>query len=244
MQRLLGQRAGRDDDPNPRCARCLIKMLPDSDEPLTYLSAMRPQVSPQEGSGIAVTDGPGAPNATNATPLRAHARGAQPLAVGALPTGRRTEQRMRARRLERGAADSAVTRLPPTACTRRSGTDGTLTGRLAARDVAPLHIPPVLAVDDRAPATFARRGRAPLPAPSAPPVFPCSELRRAVGTLDHRCATLARRAVAVDRGGTGQIALAVRAVHALRIACHSTTRYALRKACRRRTHPGGTVAVF
>jgi hypothetical protein len=36
---------GRDDDPIPRCARGLIKMLPDSDEPLTYLSALRPQVS-------------------------------------------------------------------------------------------------------------------------------------------------------------------------------------------------------
>ena len=36
---------GRYDDPIPRCPRCLIKMLPDSDEPLTYLSSQRPQMT-------------------------------------------------------------------------------------------------------------------------------------------------------------------------------------------------------
>jgi hypothetical protein len=34
-----------DDDPVPHCARCLIRMLPDSDEPATYHSALRPQMS-------------------------------------------------------------------------------------------------------------------------------------------------------------------------------------------------------
>jgi hypothetical protein len=34
-----------DDDPVPRCARCLIRMLPDSDKPATYHSALRPLMS-------------------------------------------------------------------------------------------------------------------------------------------------------------------------------------------------------
>jgi hypothetical protein len=42
---LASVQGRNDDDPIPRCARCLIKMLPDSDEPLTYLSALRPQAS-------------------------------------------------------------------------------------------------------------------------------------------------------------------------------------------------------